>query len=93
MEQDTERFMDVNVAAGGLQNVFAFDVTMAACECAHCGKSMPLAEAFVYAMEPGLVVRCIGCRGVLMRVAAAPDRAWLDLRGMRFLQFPVAATL
>ncbi len=82
--------LDVNAAAGPLRDIFAIDVTMATCECNHCAKSGPLAEALVFAMEPGLIVRCANCEGVLMRVVNGEGRTWLDLRGMSFLQFPVS---
>jgi hypothetical protein len=31
-------------------------------------------------------VRCAGCDDVLMRVVTSPDRTWLDLRGLTYLQ-------
>lgn len=83
-------FLDVNAAAGALRDVFALDMTMAMCQCSHCSKSGSLAEAFVFAMEPGLVVRCNACESVLMRVVTGEGHAWLDLRGMTYLQVPVS---
>ncbi len=83
-------FLDVNAAAGPLREIFSIDMTMAMCECNHCAKSGPLAEALVFAMEPGLIVRCTNCEGVLMRVVSGEGRTWLDLRGMSYVQLPAS---
>lgn len=87
VNQETQTFLDVNAAAGGLGEIFMLDVTMANCQCNHCSKIGPFAESYVYAMKPGVVVRCNNCENVLMRVMAGSENIWLDLRGMSFLQF------
>ena len=79
-------YLDGSAAAGALGEVFAADVTAARGQCAGCGRTSVLAEARVFTLAPGLVARCAGCDGVLLRVVAAPDRAWLDLRGLSYLQ-------
>ena len=38
---------------------------------------------------PGVVARCPNCDQVLLRLVRGPDRAWLDLRGLDYLQLPV----
>ena len=38
---------------------------------------------------PGVVARCPGCGQVLARLVHGPARAWLDLRGLTWLQVPV----
>lgn len=86
MKQKTPTFLDVNAAAGELREIFSVDVTTATCQCNRCGKTAPLAESHVYAMVPGVIVRCNNCESVLMRVVSGPGRAWLDLRGLQFLQ-------
>lgn len=85
---ETQTFLDVNAASGALRQVFAMDITMAMGQCNHCAQTGPLAEAYVYAMEPGLIVRCTNCEGVLMRVVSGEGRTWLDLRGMTYMQLP-----
>lgn len=85
MKQE-KTLLDVNAAAGELRELFAVDVTTATCQCDWCGTTAPFAESRVYAMEPGLIMRCYNCESVLMRVVSGPGRAWLDLRGLRFLQ-------
>jgi transposase InsO family protein len=38
---------------------------------------------------PGVVVRCATCDQVLLRLVRGPGRAWLDLRGLTYLQLPM----
>jgi hypothetical protein len=78
--------LDGNAAAGPLRQVFAVDLTTAVGRCAGCGRTAVLAEAHLYGRAPGLVLRCSGCDGVLLRMVTAPDRAWLDLQGLTTLQ-------
>lgn len=83
---------DGNALAGPMLDVFAGDMTTAVARCRGCGESSLVAELTVYGPSPGLVARCPGCSGVLMRVVHAPDATWVDLHGMSSLRFPVAAT-
>lgn len=79
--------VDGNELAGALRELFAIDVTVARGRCAGCGRESTVAETVVFSRAPGLVARCPGCESVLLRVVRAPDRAWLDLRGMTCLEF------
>ena len=79
-------FLDGNVIAGPLAEVFAVDMTTAMGRCEGCGAVAVLAEARVYVDAPGTVVRCASCETVLLRVVTAPDRTWIDLRGLSYLQ-------
>jgi hypothetical protein len=36
-----------------------------------------------------VVVRCATCDQVLLRLVRGPGRAWLDLRGLNYLQLPM----
>jgi hypothetical protein len=85
-------FVDGNELGGPMREVFAVDVTLARARCAACGRTGVVAEARVYARAPGLVARCPGCEEVLLRVVRGPDRAWLDLRGMSYLEIPLPPT-
>ncbi|MGZ4492953.1 MAG: DUF6510 family protein [Nocardioidaceae bacterium] len=82
----SDGFLDGNAAAGPLSELFAVDVTAATGQCEGCGRSARLAETRVYLQAPGLVVRCRGCDGVLLRVVSTPGRTWLDMRGLRQLE-------
>jgi hypothetical protein len=78
--------LDGNAAAGDLRTIFAVDVTAATGQCAGCGQIAPLGTAQLYNQAPGLVARCTGCDNVLLRLVSAPGRAWLDARGLTYLQ-------
>jgi hypothetical protein len=78
--------LDGNAAAGDLRTIFAVDVTAAIGQCANCGQTAPLGTAQLYNQAPGMVARCTGCESVLLRMVAAPGRAWLDVRGLTYLQ-------
>jgi len=82
-------FVDGNALAGPLGEVFAVDVTVATSQCAACGQSNPVATLHVYAKAPGLVARCPGCGGVVMRLVRTPAGASLDMRGCVSLQMPM----
>jgi hypothetical protein len=81
--------MDGNMLAGTLREIFTMDVTAARGRCAGCGRMGMVAETRVYDHAAGLVARCPNCDAVLMRLVRAPDRAYLDLHGMSFLEVPL----
>ncbi|HEY2960176.1 MAG TPA: DUF6510 family protein [Actinomycetota bacterium] len=75
--------------AGTLNEVFNVDLGAAVGRCGSCGWSGPLAEARVYDRAPGVVARCPNCDQPLVRMVGGPGRAWLDLRGLAYLQVPL----
>jgi len=77
--------MDGNAAAGELNRIFAFDITVAQGRCAHCGATRHFAEAHLYMKCPGIVARCASCGHVLLRLVNAGGRLLLDVRGMTYL--------
>jgi hypothetical protein len=81
--------LDGNATAGALAELFAFDITVALTTCRACRDSRPVAELRAYVRAPGIVLRCASCGAVQVRVVRAPDRAWLDLRGVELLQIPM----
>jgi hypothetical protein len=70
----SESWIDGNVLAGGLREVFAVDLTVATARCAGCGRTG---------------TRCVGCDAVLLRMVRTPDRAYLDLHGLAYLEVPL----
>jgi hypothetical protein len=80
---------DGNALAGPLQDLIRVDVTTAIARCTTCGRTAPVAEVRVFDHAPGLVARCPACDHVLLRLVQGPGRAWLDLRGLTYLQLPV----
>lgn len=85
---DDPAHLDGNAAAGVLRGLFTVDLTAALGGCGGCGRRAALADGRLYADAPGLVVRCPDCDLVLLRVVASPDRTWLDLRGLAYVEMP-----
>ena len=78
--------LDGNVLAGALSELFAFDITSATGKCVSCGAVNAIARVRVFGAAPGLTARCPACGQVVLRLVRSPDRAWLDLRGLSFLE-------
>ena len=87
---ESELRLDGNAVAGMLAEVFTFDATTARVRCAGCGHDDPLGATMVYAHAPGVVVRCRGCSGVLMRFAEIRDNVMVDMRGAEWVELHVA---
>jgi hypothetical protein len=83
---ETDLRLDGNAVAGLLAEVFALEMTTAVVRCAGCGHDDPVGAATVYANAPGVVLRCRGCAGVLMRFAEIRDRVVVDMRGAARLE-------
>lgn len=84
-------WVDGNDIAGTAGELFAVDLTGARGRCVACGQESMVGQARVYNRAPGLVVRCPSCEAVLMRLVRSPDRAWLDVRGLAYLEFALPA--
>jgi uncharacterized Zn finger protein len=81
--------LDGNVLGGELSELFTVDITAATGKCASCGTVSAIAQTRVYADAPGVVARCPSCGAVMLRFVRGPGRAWLDLRGIAYLQLAV----
>jgi hypothetical protein len=86
---DTTHALDGNAAAGALADLFAAEMTAAMTTCANCGDTRPLGELRTYPQAPGVILRCITCDTVQLRLVRAPQQAWLDLRGIQVLQITI----
>jgi len=73
--------LDGNAAGGLLREVFAFDATEARTTCSGCGRTAPMAELRLYAIELGAILRCPSCDEAVLRIGRTPRGLWLDLRG------------
>jgi hypothetical protein len=80
---------DGTALADHLHDLIGPDVTAAVGRCGNCGRTGPMAEVRVFDHAPGVVARCPACDQVLARLVRGPGRAWLDLRGLTYLQLPV----
>jgi hypothetical protein len=85
----SNRWTDGGALSGPVQSVLGIEITAAVGRCTGCGRTAPMAEARVFDRAPGVVARCPACDQVLLRLVRGSGRAWLDLRGLAFLQLPV----
>jgi hypothetical protein len=81
-----ENKLDGNAAAGILQEIFPFEMTLARVTCAGCGTNNMIGATAAYLQAMGTIVRCSRCDNVLIRIVHAGGRYLLDMRGVRVLQ-------
>ncbi|MBV9101943.1 MAG: hypothetical protein JO060_00025 [Candidatus Eremiobacteraeota bacterium] len=81
--------LDGNAVAGELREIFIREITAASAKCNGCGKVAMLAEARAYTRAPGAVLRCSACAAVLVRLVRGKGHAWLDMRGLSYVQLAV----
>jgi len=78
--------LDGNAAGGILHVTFPFDMTLVQATCAGCGATNAFGAIAAYMHGMGIVVRCQSCDTVLIRVAQARGRYFLDMPGIRVLE-------
>ena len=81
-----ENKLDGNAAAGVLQAIFPFDMTLVQVTCAGCGTTNAVGATAAYLHGMGTVVRCPVCDNALIRIVHARERYLLDMRGIRVLE-------
>jgi hypothetical protein len=86
-----ENKLDGNAAAGILQQIFPFEMTMTQITCTGCGATMAMGATAAYMHGMGTVLRCPISDTVLIRVAQIKGRYFLDMRGVQVLQISVEA--
>jgi hypothetical protein len=82
--------VDGNTAAGMLGEIFPFEMTSVKAICVGCGATDELGAQVAFMDAPGLVLRCVHCESVLIRMVESRNRYWLDLRGVVCLEIPRA---
>ena len=80
-----ETTLDGNAAAGILQEIFPFEMTLVQTTCTGCGATHAIGATAAYLHGMGTIVRCPACDTVLIRIAHAGGRHLLDMRGVRVL--------
>lgn len=80
-----ENFLDGNVVAGPLIDVFQSDVAVMRGECASCRDVAALAQSIVYGPPMGFVMRCSKCGEILAVLVEAAGRRLLALDGLRWI--------
>ena len=81
-----ENKLDGNAAAGMLQAIFPFDMTLVQVTCTGCGATNAIGATAAYMHGMGTVIRCPACDTALIRVAQVKGHFLLDMRGVRVLQ-------
>jgi hypothetical protein len=81
-----ENKLDGNAAAGNLQEIFPFEMTLAQFTCAGCGAHDVIGATAAYMNGMGTIVRCPRCDAALLRVAHIRGEYLLDMRGVYVLQ-------
>jgi hypothetical protein len=85
----SDLWSDGNGLGGRFQDIVRVDITTAIGRCTGCGRTAPMAEVRVFDHAPGVVARCPTCDQVLLRLVRDRGRAWLDLRGLSYLQLAI----
>lgn len=85
MRAAEELVLDGNALGGALTDLFVADATGARVTCDACGTRGALATARLY-RGAGLVLRCVKCEAVLLRLVVAPGRTFVELTGIRCLE-------
>ncbi len=81
-----ENKLDGNAAAGSLQAIFPFDMTLVQVTCTGCGTTNMIGATAAYMHGMGTILRCPVCDTALIRLVHAKGRYLLDMRGVRLLQ-------
>lgn len=81
-----ENKLDGNAAAGILQEIFPFEMTLVSATCTGCSATRAIGATAAYMHGMGTVVRCPSCDTVLIRVAQVKGHYFLDMRGIRVLE-------
>ncbi len=91
-EQDADPvralMLDGNAAGGLLHDVFAREMTVVPAQCAACGTESAMGALLAFTRAPGLVLRCPGCEGVVLRIVQSDDAIYLDARGAACIRLP-----
>lgn len=87
IEFDEGLVLDGNALAGLLHELFAAEMTASPAECGHCGYQGEIGTLLAFVHAPGYVLRCPGCKNVILRIVETPDAFYLDARGAAFIRF------
>ena len=81
-----ELMLDANATAGLLHEIFGVEMTAEPTECANCGKEAEMGTLLAFTHGPGIILRCSGCEGVILRIVQTPEAIYLDARGAVYLK-------
>jgi Family of unknown function (DUF6510) len=75
-----ENKLNGNAAAGTLQAIFPFEMTLMRATCTGGGNTKVIGATAAYMHGMGTVIRCPSCDTVLVRIVHARERYLLDTR-------------
>lgn len=81
-----ERALDGNAVGGMLEELFGVDMTAADTKCAACGREGEVGTLLAYTMGPGVVLRCPGCSGVMLRMVETPRGTLVEAKGLAYVR-------
>ena len=87
IEYEEGLVLDGNALGGLLHELFAAEMTASPAECGHCGYEGEIGTLLAFIHAPGYVLRCPGCKNVILRIVETPDAFYLDARGAAFIRF------
>ena len=77
-----ERFrLDGNAAAGMLRDVFAVEMTTAACTCAACKRVSTVGALYLYGGPMGCILRCPNCEAMVLCMTSVPTGRYIGMQG------------
>lgn len=85
-DMNRELMLDANAIAGVLYEIFGVEMTAAPVECAGCGNEGEIGGLHAFTQGPGIVLRCLKCENVVLRIVQTPEAVYLDARGAVYLR-------
>ena len=80
-DYEDELTLDGNAVSGMLYQMLGIEMTETAMECANCGNVAALGAQRAFTQAPGIVLRCVACGEVLLRVVQTPRGTRFEARG------------
>ncbi len=74
--------LDGNAAAGMLQEVFAVEMTTAACTCTTCRRVSTVGALYLYGGVMGCVLRCPHCEAMVLCMTSVPTGRYIGMQGI-----------
>jgi hypothetical protein len=78
--------VDGNAVAGGLQQIFGRDMTIAVIRCAGCANDEEMGALMAFVRGPGVVLRCPKCEAAILRIVETTEAIYLDARGATYVR-------
>ena len=87
---EDELTLDGNSVAGMLHQMLGIEMTETDMQCATCSNVAALGAQRAFTQAPGVVLRCVACGEVLMRVVQTPRGTLFEARGTASFHLPIS---